>query len=80
MLRCIFGMVAIEGSKSLVDAEFSTLAYALKDKGILTREELHESVDRAFDVSNEDLMKADSKIDEAADKIAEIITRLIEEE
>lgn len=56
MIKCDLGIIEIDGKKSVIESEFSTLVFGLKTNNIMTVEEINEAVDEALNTEIKDIM------------------------
>ena len=73
MIKCNFGTVSIEGIKSVIKAELSTLILALIQDDVLTVEEVQECVDSALNTTPQELENISDELTDKLKKILEIL-------
>ena len=71
MIKVNKGKIYLEGARTLIRAELSTLIYSLINDGILTKEQVKKDVEQGFltkkeldQLMNENKKKLDDKFDE----------------
>ena len=67
------GEFNLEGSKELIEAEFSTIVFALKTRKILTEEDINEAVKYAIETKEEDIKNVSDEFIDKLKKILEIL-------
>lgn len=70
MIKADFGKVTIDGRKSQIMAELSTIIYSCKINGFLTDEEINTCVQDALNITPEELEKFSNEL---IDKLKSII-------
>ena len=73
MIKCNFGTVSIEGIKSVIKAELSTLILALIQDNVLTVEEVQKCVDSALNTTPQELENISDELTDKLKKILEIL-------
>ena len=73
MIKCDFGTVSIEGIKSVIKAELSTLILALIQDNVLTVEEVQKCVDSALNTTPQELENISDELTDKLKKILEIL-------
>lgn len=72
MIKCGLGIVEFKGSKSILQAELSTIIHAVS-REILTEDEINECVDRGLHTTEEDIEKCSEDLTDKLKKILEIL-------
>lgn len=73
MIKCNFGVVSIEGTKSVIKAELSTLIFTLIQNDVLTVEEVQKCVDSALNTTPQELENISDELTDKLNKILEIL-------
>lgn len=73
MIKCNFGTVSIEGIKSVIKAELSTLIFTLIQDDVLTVEDIQKCVDLAILALNKTPQELENISDELTDKLKKIL-------
>ena len=73
MIKCNFGVVGIEGTKSVIKAELSTLIFTLTQNDLLTVEEVQKCVYPALNTTSQELENISDELTDKLKKILEIL-------
>ena len=73
MIKCNFKTVSIEGTKSVIKAELSTLIFTLIQNDVLTVEEVKKCVYLALNTTPQELENISDELTDKLKKILEIL-------
>lgn len=73
MIKCNFGAVSIDGIKSVIKAELSTLIFTLIQDDVLTAQEVQKCVDSALNTTSQELENISDELTDKLKKILEIL-------
>lgn len=73
MIKCNFGAVSIEGTKSVIKAELSTLIFILIKDDVLTVEEAQKCIESSLNTTPQELENISDELTDKLKKILEIL-------